>query len=189
MAGSTCLWDQLLLPVCHLPVQSPPWAAANAGQVLPLLSLLEISVLPSKGAATPRARSFCCAPWERMLGFIPIKAEAVFAGVFQATHYLQGERHLKNSLIYHVKKRWHIYCYINVIYIVFSVTLTEIFLNFLLLVGKVYQQYLEIWHRVQICNKPTMETGEQDEKQFISDNQLLQYSIGTTRYARTLLWS
>jgi len=79
-----------------------------------------------------------------MLGFIPIKAEAVFAGVFQATHYLQGERHLKNSLIYHVKKRWHIYCYINVIYIVFSVTLTEIFLNFLLLVGKVYQQYLEI---------------------------------------------
>jgi len=34
-----------------------------------------------------------------------------------------------------------------------------------------------------------METGEQDEKQFISDNQLLQYSIGTTRYARTLLWS
>lgn len=29
-----------------------------------------------------------------------------------------------------------------------------------------------------------METGEQDEKQFILDNQLLQYSIGATRYAR-----
>lgn len=27
-----------------------------------------------------------------------------------------------------------------------------------------------IWHRIQICNKPTMESGEQDEKQFISDN-------------------
>lgn len=119
---------------------------------------------------TSCACNFRCVPWEFMLGFIQIKAEAGFAGGFQGTHYLWGERNLKNSLIYHVKKRWHIYCYINVIYIVFSVTLTEIFLNFLLLVGKVYQQYLEIWHRVQICNKPTMETGEQDEKQFISDN-------------------
>lgn len=27
------------------------------------------------------------------------------------------ERNVKNSLAYYVKKRWHIYCYINVIYI------------------------------------------------------------------------
>lgn len=40
-----------------------------------------------------------------------------------------------------LKKGWHIYCYINVIYItVFSVTATEKKnLNFLLLVEKVYQ--------------------------------------------------
>lgn len=54
------------------------------------------------------------------------KGRSCFASAFQATQYLQ-ERNLKNSLIYHVKKRWHIYCYINVIYIVFSVTLTESF--------------------------------------------------------------
>lgn len=30
-----------------------------------------------------------------------------------------------------------------------------------------------------------METGERDEKQPISNNSLSQYSIGTTRYART----
>lgn len=87
--------------------------------------------LGTSGLASQGHQRFLCL-WRALLledvsGFVLIMAKQSSAAVFQATHCLWGERNLKNSLIYHVKKRWHIYCYINVIYIVFSVTLTEIF--------------------------------------------------------------
>lgn len=166
-----CLRDQCLLPAGRLPVQSHLCTAARAGERCSSSAPWAWLYWLRREQQQPFLRLQCLLRATRVyVRFYSDKGGSCFAGVFWATHYLWGERNLKNSLIYHVKKRWHIYCYINVIYIVFSVTLTEIFLNFLLLVGKVYQQYLEIWHRVQICNKPTMETGEQDEKQFISDN-------------------
>lgn len=109
-----------LLSVC-VSVQSPPCSAAAP----------TAQALGTSGLASQEHQRFLCL-WHALLlgdvsGFALIKAEQSSATVFQATHCLWGERNLKNSLIYHVKKRWHIYCYINVIYIVFSVTLTEIF--------------------------------------------------------------
>lgn len=117
-----CLWDQLLL-VCCLPLQSP-FSKRSSGTAAP-------QVLGISGLASQEQQHFLCRQHalllENVSGFVLIKAEESFATVFQARCCLWGERNLKNSLIYHVKKRWHIYCYINVIYIVFSVTLTEIF--------------------------------------------------------------
>ena len=50
------------------------------------------------------------------------------------------ERNVKNSLVYYVKKKMaHLLLHKCYIHIVFSVTVTEKILNFLLLVEKVYQ--------------------------------------------------
>lgn len=80
------------------------------------------------------------------------------------------KRNVKNSLVYYVKKKMaHLLLHKCYIHIVFSVTVTE--KNFELLAAgwKGLSIIPWIWHRIQICNKPTMETGEQDEKRFISD--------------------
>lgn len=121
--GISCSWFAVCLSVCAIPSLLCS-STHSSGTAAP-------QALGTSGLASQEHQRFLCLCRALLLedvpGFVLIKAEESSATIFQATHCLWGERHLKNSLIYHVKKRWHIYCYINVIYIVFSVTLTEIF--------------------------------------------------------------